>query len=143
MQNIQIQNSSKSELLDFESKAWRGENLAHYGERVEWVTKQFAFKATLEEEIIGCATGVFESGVVELSTLIVDKNHRKKGIGKMLLNQVIEWAKPLGAHKIILSTMERWEAAKFYKHLGFTLAGKLPNHYLKRDFVLYSKEIKN
>lgn len=141
MSDVKIEPADKNELINFDVEAWHGENIEHYGEIVDWVEKDFIFKALIDNQIIGSAKGKFEAGVIYLQTIIVSKKHRRKGIAKMLLDKIFEWAKPYNAHKIMLFTMPSWDSCKFYESLGFRLAGKLPNHYLKRDFVIYSKDI--
>jgi GNAT superfamily N-acetyltransferase len=141
MDKINITTATKKEVADFEEKAWHGEDMEHYGETVEWVDKEFVYKATDDGKIIGAAKGKFKAGVIHLQTIIVTKSYRKKGVGKMLIDKIVNWGKNLRAHKIMLSTMEKWEASKFYERLGFQKSGMLPKHYLKRDFIIYSKLI--
>ena len=52
--------------------------------------------------------------------LIIDKNHRQKGIGKKLMEKTIEYAKECNCYKVIIqSGIEREVAHKFYEKLGF------------------------
>ena len=138
---IKIKKATKDEIADFDIDAWHGEDIKHYGERVNWVEKEFAFKVIKDEQIVGTAKGKFEAGVIYLQTIIVSKNHRRKGVGKTLIDKILDWAMPLHAHKIILFTMPEWDSCKFYESIGFKQSGTLPNHYLKRDFVIYSKDL--
>lgn len=59
----------------------------------------------------------------------------------MLVAEVEKFGKQLGAHKIFLFTMEKWEASRFYESIGNRKTGMLTKHYLKRDFIIYSKLI--
>jgi ribosomal protein S18 acetylase RimI-like enzyme len=59
-----------------------------------------------------------------IEDMIVDKQFRRKGIGKKLMNELDTIAKLNGCNQIILVTGEdRLEAHKFYEKLGFE-AGK-------------------
>jgi len=56
-----------------------------------------------------------KSGVIE--DVVVKENQRGKGIGKLLVNNLIEKAKKNKCDKIILSSSEK--NLKFYEKLGF------------------------
>jgi len=56
-----------------------------------------------------------KSGIIE--DVVVKENQRGKGIGKLLVNNLIEKAKKNNCDKIILSSSEK--NLKFYKRLGF------------------------
>jgi GNAT superfamily N-acetyltransferase len=52
--------------------------------------------------------------------VVVDEKHRRRGIGKLLMDDVIERAKEAGCYKIMLtSDNRREEAHDFYRSLGF------------------------
>ena len=56
-----------------------------------------------------------QSGIIE--DVVVKENQRVKGIGKLLVNNLIEKAKKNNCDKIILSSSEK--NLKFYQKLGF------------------------
>ena len=56
-----------------------------------------------------------KSGIIE--DVVVKENKRGKGIGKLLVNNLIEKAKKNNCDKIILSSSEK--NLKFYQKLGF------------------------
>jgi GNAT superfamily N-acetyltransferase len=62
-----------------------------------------------------------ESGrFVAIGGLVVDKNHRKKGIGRMLMEYVEGWAKEQRCSIVRLSSSStRTPAHKFYEALGY------------------------
>ncbi len=138
---VDVTKATKGEIKAFDERAWHGENIEHYGKPVEWVEKKFVFKATENGKIIGAIKGKFEVGVIYINTLIVDKSKRRQGVGRQLIERVEKFGKQLHAHKIFLFTMEEWKASQFYKSLGYRKTGNLPKHYLKKNFVIYSKLI--
>ena len=71
--------------------------------------------------IHGCYCLRVESDAfVEIGGLVVDKDHRKKGIAKMLIDEVISWAKSKGINKLrVRSNIKRKETHEYYLHLGF------------------------
>jgi len=55
-----------------------------------------------------------------IENMIVDSKYRKKGIGKMLIEQIEKQAKIKGCSQIILVTeMNRHDACGFYESIGF------------------------
>jgi len=56
-----------------------------------------------------------KSGIIE--DVVVKENQRGKGVGKLLVNNLIEKAKKNNCDKIILSSSEK--NLKFYQKLGF------------------------
>jgi len=136
---IKIVKTSKELVKDFNEKAWHSVDLEHYGRRVEWKERKFRFKALDGKRIVGTISGKFESWVLHIGALIVDKDERKKGIGKALMQKAEEFGARFGAHKIYLQTGKNWEERKFYESIGYKRETDLPNHYFNKDFVAYSK----
>jgi GNAT superfamily N-acetyltransferase len=55
-----------------------------------------------------------------IENVIVDKNYRKKGIGKKIMEMAIKYAKENNCYKVVLqSGIKRVEAHKFYENIGF------------------------
>ena len=66
----------------------------------------------------GIAHGVSPFAVVEY--VVVDEKCRRKGIGKLLMDDIVARAKEAGCYKIMLtSDKRRKEAHEFYQSLGF------------------------
>jgi len=85
-----------------------------------------AFVAEYENEIVGWI-GAAQAIMIEvmphceINGLVIDENHRGMGIGKLLIDNVKQWAKEKGNNKIGLHcNVKRTEAHLFYQHLGFT-----------------------
>ena len=92
-------------LCDSEQQLW----VAELNGRVEgWLHAgiRFTLESAPYAEIIG---------------LIVDENHRGKGLGKTLTASALHWARARGVEKLRLRTNTiRKEAHQFYEKLGFT-----------------------
>jgi ribosomal protein S18 acetylase RimI-like enzyme len=66
----------------------------------------------------GIAHGVSPFAVVEY--VVVDEKCRRKGIGRLLMDDILVRAKEAGCYKIMLTSDKRREPAHdFYKSLGF------------------------
>jgi GNAT superfamily N-acetyltransferase len=56
----------------------------------------------------------------EINGLVIDENHREKGIGKLLVERAKQWANEKGNDTLRLRcNVKRTEAHEFYRHLGF------------------------
>jgi predicted N-acetyltransferase YhbS len=56
----------------------------------------------------------------EINGLVVDEDHKGKGIGKLLVEKAKKWAKEKGNDTLRLRcNVKRTEAHQFYRHLGF------------------------
>lgn len=59
----------------------------------------------------------------EIRALVVDSGARRAGVGKMLVEEAVRWAREQKVGKLrVRSNVVRDEAHKFYPALGFTLA---------------------
>ena len=63
-----------------------------------------------------------DNNQLQVVFLHIDKNYRKKGYGKILMNKAKERAKELGATKLYISATPSKNTVDFYMHLGCKLA---------------------
>lgn len=83
-----------------------------------------------EERIVGvvaleCIFIGSNNDQLQVVFLHIDKNYRKKGYGKILMNQTKERAKELGAKKLYISATPSKNTVDFYMHLGCKLASEI------------------
>lgn len=77
------------------------------------------------DRIIGWIHGFYalrvESGsFVEIGGMVVDETFRRKGIGKMLVQHIIEWAHSKKSKKIrVRCNTVRKDTHQFYQNIGF------------------------
>lgn len=78
------------------------------------------------EDVIGWAHAyICDSIVIQtpalLLGLVVDQDHRYKGIGRLLMKQIENWTTKSGADGVLLrSNIKRKEAHLFYEKIGYT-----------------------
>jgi ribosomal protein S18 acetylase RimI-like enzyme len=66
----------------------------------------------------------YSKDIVEVEELYVSPDHRKSGIGKKLLEHVLDYSKNESCEYVFVSSAkERVEAHKFYEALGFDQYG--------------------
>jgi ribosomal-protein-alanine N-acetyltransferase len=69
--------------------------------------------------------------------LMVAAGHRRKGLGRALLEQAVEWARTVGVIKLELHVFPHNTAAiALYEQFGFVREGYRPRHYRRgREYV--------
>ncbi len=79
-----------------------------------------------DEVIAGICADVYIWKTLYISVFFVEKNYRHQGLGTILLNNVEEKAKQLGATLSHLDTFD-WQAKDFYSKHGYEIFGVLEN----------------
>lgn len=69
------------------------------------------------EKIIGTALGSYDGRRGYLQKVVVDKNYRKQGIGKQLVDEVLKKLKSIGAIYVPIAVEE--DLVNFYENSGF------------------------
>ena len=79
------------------------------------------FVAVDEGKVVGTGSlSILDKELAEVRTLIVDPTMEKKGIGKLLVQRIIEETKRLGIDRLITLTYQ----AEFFKKCGFEITVK-------------------
>ena len=91
--------------------------------------------AWLDDKIVGTGALVPRTdGVAEIVRMSVAPDLRRRGVGRLILQQIVERAQAAGYRQIILETTATWrEVIEFYQRCGFHIT-----HYHDGDvyFVL-------
>jgi GNAT superfamily N-acetyltransferase len=83
------------------------------------------FVAIEDEQVTGWVQCFYSMRVesdpfVEIGGLVVDEHHQRKGIGKLLVNEVINWSEKRNCNNIrVRCQTYRKEAHRFYEGIGF------------------------
>ena len=95
------------------------------------------FVATLKGQVIGYILLGRRVFALMIDSIIVARNHQRKGVGGMLVEKAKEYAKTQGFHVLRTDTGTFMEyAIKFYLACGFEPCG-----YVEHDFSLGSKQL--
>jgi len=121
-------NAAKKLFITYQQ--WLGEDLCFqsFEEELLSISSMYAppFGALLlamhNDTCIGCvALRSKYEGVCEMKRLYVIEKYKQQGIGRLLVQKIIEKAIESGYHKMILDTLDRLvPALQLYKSLGFT-----------------------
>ncbi len=90
------------------------------------------FVATHENNLIGYAGMWLFSGEAHVTTIAVHPDFRGRGLGKMLMNTLIDYAREQGADTMVLEVRpSNIPALNLYKSLGFRNIGWRKNYYIE------------
>lgn len=99
------------------------------------VQERLGFVATDNGKFVGCSSGLAQkidnhyAPYFFLSDLLVEKEYRKLGYGKKLLNLLEEKIKSIGI-KYIWTWTADYEASTFYQKQGYQIFTSFKNFYL-------------
>ena len=95
------------------------------------------FVATFKGRVIGYISLGKRVFALMIDSVIVARNHQRKGVGRKLVEKAKEYAKSQGFHVLRTDTGTFMEyAIKFYLACGFEPCG-----YVEHDFSLGSKQL--
>jgi ribosomal-protein-alanine N-acetyltransferase len=99
--------------------------------------------AKMNDQIVGYVIGVTEKNIGTIVSIAVKKDYRRKGIGKKLLDYIIEYFKLKNISIINLQVrIDNYEAISFYENNGFKKVKILKNYYSNGcDAFLMEKKI--
>ncbi|HVP37308.1 MAG TPA: GNAT family N-acetyltransferase [Terriglobales bacterium] len=102
---------------------------------------KYSFVAEENGKIIGLAIGRFDQGgISDLSWICTDLKEQGKGIGKKLIDKIVDYSKEKGCHKLFAyTTPNLLSAVKLYLSTGFVQEAHLRKHWHKLDFLIMSK----
>lgn len=79
--------------------------------------------------------------VASLQWVIVDRPWRGQGVGRLLMQQALDWTRMMGLRAIILETQNtNIDACRFYLRLGFRISG-LQDPFYFNDLVAEERAI--
>lgn len=83
---------------------------------------------SVEPDLIGT-----ESQYLDLSSIHVSADMRRKGIGSLLFGKAMDWAKKRGARKLYISSHPAVESQAFYKKMGCVDAKYICDEHIARE----------
>ena len=95
------------------------------------------------KEILGICTAWSVIDELHITFLAVNPIHQRKGIGKLLMSNLLKRSYSLLKNQIYLEVKENNEPAKaFYRSMGFKTIGKRTNFYKDgSNAIMFSKQL--
>lgn len=98
--------------------------------------------ALLNNEIVGFAGIKFIVNEADIMNIVTKNIFRNQGIGKLLLENLIQLAKSLNLTSITLEVNEEnAPAIHLYKKFGFEILGIRKNYYQNKDGIIMTKKL--
>ena len=99
--------------------------------------------AKIDDEIVGFAGVIILPDDAEITNIVTKKTMRKKGIGKHLLEKLIEISKEENKTEISLEVNEINEPAiRLYEKFGFEIVGRRKKYYNRvNDAIIMTKKL--
>lgn len=86
--------------------------------------------AEVDGVIVGYIMGYTRNGTAHISSMAVSKNWRSQGIGRAMLEHVLEYFEDMGSHEAVLEVRPNNEPAIYlYESTGFELHKIIPDYY--------------
>ena len=99
-----------------------------------WGERQITFGAFEDDKIVGFISADYVLDECTIFNIGVLPEHRRKGLGKLLIDELINEAKKRDFAFITLEVRsENIPAYKLYEKAGFTLCGKRKGYYKNPD----------
>lgn len=96
-----------------------------------------------ENTVVGYVGSQSVLGEADMMNLAVHPNYRRMGVGRALVEHIIEQLRNREVHSLTLEVRASNEAAQnLYKSMGFQQVGRRPNYYRdpKEDALILRKE---
>lgn len=140
MNIAKLKNGDESALKRFKDKEYPILDREHYGNNPpDFSPKEMTLIVKDAGAMYGFISFIVKAGIAYIDSVLVDRQHRGKGIGRRLVATAEKKARMLGAHKIWLETGASWPARRFYESLGYSTRAVLPNDVGHKDCVLMDK----
>jgi ribosomal protein S18 acetylase RimI-like enzyme len=98
----------------------------HFDKHLARVGPEHIWVAEHDGEVIGLVGLIVEDREAEVEPIVVASAHRDKGIGRALLNRMLEEAKKLGVRYLSVKPVARnVEAISLYYDFGFQTLGEI------------------
>ena len=88
--------------------------------------------AVMDKQIVACCGVTNICGDGNINNVVVDETFRGQGIGRIMMETLMEWGKEIGIIDYTLEVrVSNMPAIRLYQSLGFTSAGIRPGFYEK------------
>jgi GNAT superfamily N-acetyltransferase len=137
--NICESTTEECELFDSKLVDFNRKNVP-FQQSADWLDLSYVLKDETGQAIAGINAMLYCWHILYIDILYVEDAHRRKGYGKLLLDQAESESKKIGGYMSHLDTFD-WQAKEFYEHLGYEVFGLLENcprghnrYYMKKVF---------
>lgn len=110
-----------------------------YNFSVIWHEQVHQFAALEGETVVGAAQIRIAASLAHVESVVVDSSHRRKGVGRRLLDAASDVANYYNCHKMTLMVPHEGTAQKFLEACDYHVEAVLPQHTFKKDMAVMRK----
>jgi len=126
-------------LVDFFREHEREALRAFYEFPVVWHEQAYGFAAVENEETIAAGTLFVAASLGHVERLVVDPEHRRKGLGRAILAEMAGVANYYNCHKMSVMVPHGRSLQRFFEACGYGVEAVLPQHTFKLDMAMMRK----
>jgi GNAT superfamily N-acetyltransferase len=117
-------------------RAWRSEMWAF---KVVWHEQSCEIVASLDGAIAGALRARIAASLAHVEALYVEPAHRRRGIGRALLERCEQIGNYYNCHKVSAGVLDASDALRFFTACGYHVEAVLPQHTFKLDVAMVRK----
>ncbi len=117
-------------------RAWRSELWAF---KVVWHEQTSEIVATVDGAIVAALRTRIAASLAHVEALYVEPNHRRRGIGRALLERCEQIANYYNCHKVSAGVFDGGAALQFFEACDYRVEAVLPQHTFKLDVAMVRK----
>jgi GNAT superfamily N-acetyltransferase len=112
---------------------------AFYEFPVIWHEQTYGFAVRDGEALIAAGSLAVAASLGRIERLVVDPNHRRRGIGRAILTEMADVANYYNCHKMTVMVPHERSAQTFFEACGYGVEAVLAQHTFKLDMALMRK----
>jgi GNAT superfamily N-acetyltransferase len=117
-------------------RAWRSELWAF---KVVWHEQSSDVVARVDGAIAGALRTRIAASLAHVEAFYVEPAHRRRGIGRALLERCEQIANYYNCHKVTAAVLDAGDALRFFTACGYHVEAVLPQHTFKLDVAMVRK----
>lgn len=133
---VEIVRPQLEALEPFYASHQREELRSFYEFPVIWHEQSYAFAAMDGEQMVGAGTLLVAASLGVIGRLTIDPAHRRKGIGRTIVEQMADVANYYNCHKMTAMVPHERSAQRFLETCGYGVEAVLPQHTFKLDMAM-------
>ena len=136
---VEVRRVHDESVTDYFRTAQREARNTLWNFSVVWHEQHHDIAAMDGDRIVGAARVRIAASLAHIEGVVVAPEYRRRGAGRMLLDQLEEISNYYNCHKMTIEVPHRSAAQTFFEHCGYKEEAVLPQHTWKIDHAVMRK----
>jgi GNAT superfamily N-acetyltransferase len=136
---VEIETVQPERTIAFRQEHEREALATQWNFTIVWHEQRHEFAATANGVVIGVLGLRIAASLAHVDSVIVAPEHRRRGVGRRLLERAETVANYFNCHKMTLEAPEGLPAQTFFERCGYRVEAILPQHTWKLDVAIMRK----